>query len=416
MSDTIELELTGMANSGEALGRHDNKVIFVPSGVAGDRVRARVIEDRKRYARAELVDLLEASPDRTTAPCPYFGTCGGCQWQHIDYAAQLAFKQDILAGQLTRLGRLQDPPVEPAIGMSDPWAYRNNVQLGVSRDGRLGFMAAQSHDIVPIADCLIMAPILRELYPSFDLEWPGMRRLSLRAGINTEEVMIVFESEDDLTPELEVDLPVSCVLLRSDGSAFPLIGDPYYYELLRERPFRVSAGSFFQVNTPGAEVLLTLVERYLAPTGDETLLDVFCGVGTFGLSLARRVSQVIGIEAAPSAIEDARANSGDVDNVAWLEGPAEQMLSTLEAPAQLAVLDPPREGCPPGTLEALARLKPHRVVYVSCDTATLARDAARLTQLGYQLQVAQPVDMFPQTRHIETVTLWEPRMDTGIRE
>lgn len=310
MSDIIEMELTAMANSGEALGRHDNKVVFVPDGVAGDRVRVRLTQERSRYARAKLLELLEASPDRAEAPCPYFGTCGGCQWQHINYAAQLAFKQDILSGQLTRLGRLQDPPVEPVIGMSDPWAYRNHVQFGVTRDGRLGFAAAQSHDIVPVADCLIMAPILREFFPSLDLEWPDMRRLSLRAGINTEELMVVFESEDDLTPELEVDLPVSCVLLREDGSTFPLIGDPYYFELLRERPFRVSAGSFFQVNTPGAEVLVTLVERYLNPTGDDTLLDLFCGVGTFGLSLAGQVARVIGIEGSPSAMDDARANWG----------------------------------------------------------------------------------------------------------
>jgi 23S rRNA (uracil1939-C5)-methyltransferase len=409
MGNWLDLDLTDMAATGEAVGRHQNKVVFVPFGMPGDRVRVRVVDDRKRFARAEIIEVLRAGPGRVPPPCRHFGVCGGCQWQHLDYALQLEYKRKIVAEQLSRLGGVENPPVEPAIGMSDPWAYRNHVQFAVTREGRLGFMAARSHEIIPIVECLIIDPVLKDLYADLDMEWPDLERLSLRVGVNTDEVMLVFESADDEAPDLEVDMPVSCVLLRHDGSTFPLMGDSFIHETLGSRRFQVSAPSFFQVNTPGAEGLLELVRQYLEPTGAETLLDLFCGVGTFGLSLANSVARVMGIEASSSAVEDARVNAADTSNFTLIEGPVEESLSRVNEPVHLVVLDPPREGCPPGTLDALLRMRPRRLVYVSCDTATLARDAAILREGGYALQVAQPVDMFPQTRHVETITVWEAR-------
>jgi 23S rRNA (uracil1939-C5)-methyltransferase len=217
--------------------------------------------------------------------------------------------------------------------------------------------------------------------------------------------MVVFEPYEDEPFELEVDLPVSCVFLLSDGRTATLIGQEYISEVLARQEYRISAGSFFQVSTSQAEELVRLVRDYLAPTGSEVLLDAYCGVGIFGLSLASEVRQVIGVEENPSAVADARFNAGLADNVEFVEGRVEEILAFLEAPTDLAVLDPPRQGCASEALTALTELAPSKIVYVSCDPATLARDTRQLVQAGYQLVEVQPVDMFPQTYHIESVAL-----------
>jgi 23S rRNA (uracil1939-C5)-methyltransferase len=204
---------------------------------------------------------------------------------------------------------------------------------------------------------------------------------------------------------LEVDLPVSCVFLLSDGRTATLIGQEYIGEVLAGQEYRVSASSFFQVNIPQAEELVRLVRDYLAPTGSEVLLDAYCGVGVFGLSLVNEVGQLTGVEESPSAVADARFNAGPADNAEFIEGRVEEVLLSLRAPIDLAVLDPPRQGCASEVLTALAELTPAKIVYVSCDPATLARDTCQLVQSGYQLVEVQPVDMFPQTYHIESVAL-----------
>jgi len=408
----IVLTLTHMAHGGSAMGRLDGKVFFVPYALPGEKVTVEIVEDRRGFARARLLELLTASPERVSPPCPYFGECGGCQWQHASYAAQLAFKADIVRDQLIRLGGFADPPVRQAIASPEAWQYRNHVQFAIDRQGRLGFRAAASRKTVAVEACLLLHPRLDELFLALDFEndageRPPLRRLSLRAGINTGDRMIVFESVDDEPPELEVDLPVSCVLLLEDGTPVNLIGHNHITERVCGRSFCVSAGSFFQVNTAQVETLLRLVAEYLAPAGDETLLDAYCGVGTFSLSLADRVAHVIGIESAPTAVEDFRANTDGLENVAIFPGTVEEVLPNLETPIDLAVMDPPRSGMHPDALAALIRAKPERMVYVSCDPATLARDGRALAGAGYALQVVQPVDMFPQTYHVETVSLWE---------
>ena len=405
-NNCIELELTDMASEGEARGRYNKKVFFVPYGVAGDLVRARPIEESRRYTQAEIVEIVSPSPHRVEARCPHFGVCGGCQWQHIDYPAQLEFKRNTVIEQLRRRGGQSDPPVEAVIGMAEPWGYLNQVDFFVGSDDKLGLLDTQYQNIVPIEECLIVDPWLWDLSNGIDLVGAGIRSMSLRSGLNTDEALIIFESIDDLEPELELDLPISCVLQRSDESIYPLVGDSFYHEILGERTFRISSGSFFHVNTAGLEVLLSLTEQYLAPTGYETLLDLFCGVGTFGVSLAGQVGQVIEVEGDPFALEDARTNGADLDNFMLVEGLAESTLESIHSPVHLAIVDPPRDGCPPGTLEALNRLRPQRIVYLSNNVFALARDASRLSQMGYHLQVVQPVDMFPQTRYTETVSLW----------
>jgi len=323
------------------------------------------------------------------------------------YQAQLEFKAAVVGDQLARLGRLPDAPVKRAIPSASPWHYRNHAQFSVSDDGRLGFVATDGWRVETIEVCYLLHPLLEELLAALDLELPGLARLSLRAGVNTGHQMVIFETHDDLPPALESDLPVSCVLLLSDGTPINLIGSNHITEVVAGRRFRILATSFFQVNTPAAEELVRVVSEYLAPAGDETLLDAYCGVGTFALSLADKVGYVIGIEEDAGAVADARLNVAELTNVEFIEGSVEALLPQLDKRIDLAMLDPPRQGCKPEALMALIELAPRRIVYVSCDPATLARDARKLAEGGYQLVEVQPVDMFPQTYHIESVALWE---------
>ncbi len=408
MGKRFELHLTAMAHGGDALGRHEGKVIFVPYAIPGEEALVEMVEDKGRYARGRVVEILSPSPHRVTPPCPHFGPgkCGGCQWQHIAYQAQLEFKAAVVGNQLARLGRLPDVSVKRLIPSASPWHYRNHVQFSVGDDGRLGFVATTGRRVETIEACYLLHPLLEELFAALDLELPGLARLSLRAGVNTGDQMMIFETHDDLPPALESDLPVSCVLLLSDGTPVNLIGSNHITEVVAERRFRISAASFFQVNTAAAEELVRVVGEYLAPAGDETLLDAYCGVGTFALSLADKVGYVIGIEEDAGAVADARLNVAELTNVEFIEGSVEAFLPQLDRPIDLAVLDPPRQGCKPEALAALIELAPRRIVYVSCDPATLARDARKLAGGGYQLVEVQPVDMFPQTYHIESVALW----------
>jgi len=409
MRERFKLQLTNMAHGGDALGRFEGKVIFVPYAIPGEEALVEIVEDKGSYARAQLVEILSPSPHRVAPPCPHFGPgkCGGCQWQHIAYPAQLEFKAAVVGNQLARIGRLPDAPVKRPIPSASPWHYRNHVQLSVSGDGQLGFVATDGRRVEAIEVCYLLHPFLEELFAALELELPELARLSLRAGINTGHQMMIFETHDDLPPALESDLPVSCVLLLSDGTPVNLIGSNYITEVVAGRRFRISASSFFQVNTAAAEELVRVVGEYLAPAGDETLLDAYCGVGTFALNLADKVGQVIGVEEDAGAVADACLNAAELANVELIEGSVEAFLPQLDRAIDLAVLDPPRQGCKPEVLTALIKLAPRRIVYVSCDPAILARDARRLADGGYQLLEVQPVDMFPQTYHIESVALWE---------
>jgi 23S rRNA (uracil1939-C5)-methyltransferase len=300
-----------------------------------------------------------------------------------------------------------------------PWFYRNHAQFAAGPAGRmqdqhagasLGFAAAGSQDVVPIERCLLLHPLLDEMYGLLDLDWPELTRLSLRAGIHTGERLVIFEAYDDEIPELEVDVPMSCVFRQRDGTDLTLIGSGVYHEILSGRRYRVSAASFFQVNTAQAETMLDVVRTYLDPHPSDTLLDLYSGVGVIGLSLAEHVDQVIGVEEHPTAVLDADLNAADLAHksaVEWIQGPAEAVLPQLEAEVDKVVLDPPRSGCKPQVVQALLRLSPERIVYVSCEPTTLARDGALLIEGGYHLVDVQPLDMFPQTYHVETVSLWQ---------
>jgi 23S rRNA (uracil1939-C5)-methyltransferase len=422
MTQPIEINLDAIAHGGEAIGRHGGKAIFVPYAIPGERVRIEIVEERDRWARARLLEVLEPSPDRVAPPCLYFGpeACGGCQWQHIAYPRQAELKQQIVADQLHRLGRIAVPPVADIVALADPaaddaapafleYGYRNNVQFALTREGRLGFRRAASHDVVPVEHCLLLEPRLDDLHTSLDVAWPELIGVDLRAGTEVDDTLILFEAGGDEAPELEIDLPTACALLTRRGLT-PLIGEPWIFIEVLGRRYRVSAESFFQVNTIGAAALVEIVAAYADPQPGDVLLDAYCGAGLFALALAELAGEVIGVESSPSACEDFEFNAGDLSNVSLHEGGVEQVLPALRSEglrADIVVLDPPRAGAGPEVIRELAALGPRRMVYVSCDPATLARDAIHLAAAGYRLIEAQPVDLFPQTFHVETVALWE---------
>jgi 23S rRNA (uracil1939-C5)-methyltransferase len=405
----VTLKLTQMAHGGSAIGRYQGKVFFVPYALPGETVAVEVETSKKGWARTHLVEVIEPSPERTAPACPHFGpeACGGCQWQHIRYSAQLAYKTDVVHDQLARLGGLTDVVVRPTHAVGEPWSYRNHVQLHAAPGG-LGYVAADGQRVEPINTCPIMHSLVAELFDELDIDIEGLERLSLRAGVNTGQQMVIFETIGDEPFELMVDRPVSCVLMQGNGTPVVLVGNDHLFEQVAEQEYRVSAGSFFQVNTPGAEALVGTVASYLSCHPHETLLDLYCGVGLFSLALAAEVAQVIAVEAQPAAAADARFNveSAGLDNVRVIEGDVAKTLAALDEPVHLVIVDPPRSGCGLEVVARLASLGPRRLVYVACDPATLARDAKTFAATGYHLVEIQPLDLFPQTYHIESVGLF----------
>jgi 23S rRNA (uracil1939-C5)-methyltransferase len=413
---TITLDLDGIAHGGEAIGRHDEKVIFVSYAIPGERVRVEIVEEKERWARARLLEVVQPSPDRIEPPCPYFGPdrCGGCQWQHIAYERQAELKGEIVADQLRRLGHMADPPVADVIALAADegvlaYSYRNFVQFVRSAGGQFGFRQGASQQITPIDRCLLLHDRLDELHAAMDLDWPELTGVSLRAGINTGQALILMETAADDLPELELDLPAACAV-RTRRGVQPLIGEPWIEEMVAERRYHISAESSFPANTVGAEALVEVVRRYADVQPGDVVLDAYCGVGLFALALTHAAGEVIGIEPSPSACEDFARNAGDLPHINLHEGAVDEVLPALQAQGQrvdVAVMNPPRTGAGEAVIRELAELGPRRIVYVSCDPATLARDVVHLTAAGYRLVEVQPVDMFPQTVQVETVALWE---------
>jgi 23S rRNA (uracil1939-C5)-methyltransferase len=385
-------------------------------------VRVEVVEEKERWARARLLDVLRPGPDRLQPPCPYFGPglCGGCHWQHIAYPRQAELKQEIVADQLRRLGHLADPPVADIAVMADPaapddtpqllsYGYRNQTLFAVAPEGRPGYRRAAAPGVIAVDRCLLLCEQLDALHTSLDLEWPAMTGLALRAGVNTGQAMMVLHTAADDEPELELDVPAACALMTPRGLR-PLIGDPWIEEAVADRLYRISAGSVFPVSTPGAEVLVEVVLAYAAAGPDDAVLDVCCGVGLLTLALADAAREVVGIDAAPVACEDFAINAGEQANVVLHEGPLEEVLPALSEQGQrfdVAVFTAPRAGAGPEVVRQIAGLGPRRIVYVAADPALLARDGIYLLEAGYRLREVQPIDMEPQTFHVETVALWE---------
>lgn len=419
----IELQITSMTHAGEGIGRHEGLAVFVPFALPGETVRVEIVEQKKRFARARLVEVVVPSAERRVPRCPHHfqlappegfdsstlsAACGGCQLQHLDYAGQLAFKQRTVAEQLTRVGGLADPPVRPILASPAAYDYRNHARFSLTQAGRLGFWSADSRRVVAIRECHQIEPPLAELFRHVAVEpaqAPELERVSLRAGADGE-TLVVLEASLEGTPEVELDMSVDAALLRPDGASLALAGRDFVLMEVRGRPFRVSAGSFFQVNTAMHEPLVDLVLQGLALAGGEVVLDLFCGVGLFTAFIAPVAGRVVGVESFAPAVADAAVNLDEFENIEIYEAMVEAVLPGLEGPFDAVVLDPPRAGCTPQGLDALLARPVARIVYVSCDPATLARDAKRLVAGGYALAWAQPLDMFPQTYHVETVALF----------
>jgi len=405
MIHTFELEVTAMAHGGDAIGKYQGRTVFVPFAIPGERVRVELVEERKHFIRARLLDVLEPAPVRVSPLCPYFGRCGGCHFQHIAYEAQAKIKGLVVVDQFQRVGKFEVPLIfEPLLDVSG-WEYRNHARFHVTPEGRPGFLAMDGQEIIVIEDCPILHPLLSQLYTSLDLLLPDVEQLELRVGTATGDLMLLLQTYDEEPPSLEVDFPLSIVQVCHDTLPVPLIGLDYITEIVQGREFRISATSFYQVNSAQAERLVELVLGALDLQGHETVLDAYCGVGLFTAFIAEEAGAVVGIEINAASVADAVYNLADAPNVTFIEGQVEDVLPELTETFDAAVLDPPRTGLDPVTLEALIHASPERVVYVSCDPATLARDARRLVDAGYTLAWVQPVDLFPQTFHIESVAL-----------
>jgi 23S rRNA (uracil1939-C5)-methyltransferase len=413
MTKTIQLTLTAQAYGGEAIGRHDGRAVFVPFGLPGEIVRARIIEERKNFARAELVEIVKPAPERIAPRCPHYTACGGCHLQHLPYPAQLRVKTEVLRDQLTRIGKIQNPPVREIVPSPNEWNYRNHIQFHLDENAKLGFIAAPTasarHDaaslsVLPITECHLPEADINALWPTLDFE-PGtpLNRVSLRAG---HDIMLILESDSPETPELELESDISVVHLLEDDPVI-MAGDDYIVIEVLGRPFKVSAASFFQVNTPMAAKMVEHLLEVLPLSPASILMDVYCGVGLFSAFLAPGVKKVIAIEAAPSSCEDFAVNLDEFDNVELYEAPAEEVLPHLKKFADIVLLDPPRAGLDKAVIDALIAKKTETIAYVSCDPATLARDAARLIAGGYKLKQVTPFDLFPQTYHIESISIFE---------
>lgn len=402
----FELELTAMAHGGGAIGRHDGRIIFVPYAIPSELIRARITQDRGRFANAEVVEVLQPSPSRVEPRCPHFGPgmCGGCQLQHIDYATQLELKRQVVIDQMTRIGGFAEVIVLPTLPSPDPWRYRSHVTLHATREGFLGFVTTDDQHIIEIEECHIIRPELQTLLDTLDFEgMDTLDRVRLQVGSASEDLMIAVSTLDDLTPDITLDIPVSVAFLPSEDPPYALIGTEAVTYQIKGRAFRVRAGGFFQVNVPQAEALVDLVLARLALTGRERVLDLYAGVGLFTAFIAPLAAEVTAVEAYYPAVEDAEQNLVDFPAVTLAVGAVEDVLPQLEGRFEAAVVDPPRAGMEGIALDALAALKPEKIVYVSCDLATFARDAKRLVGKGYVLGEIQPVDMFPQTASIELV-------------
>ncbi len=410
----ITLDLTGMAHGGSAIGRHEGRAIFVPYGIPGEQVRVRIVQDKGRFAIAEVVEVVVPSPDRVEAPCPHFGEgrCGGCQFQSITYTRQLVFKQQIVRDQLARLGGLPDITVHPTLPSPTPYGYRSHATFHVASNGELGFIKTNHRTILPIDECLLLSPTLRASFEAARTEHfaPGARirfqsgsdgqPIHFAMGAVTDDIAEPLPDKSSRRPSHKGSDP-NGMSLAPDTSDKPS-GDAVYYKI-KNRTFRCSAGSFFQVNIPQAEKLVELVLERLNLRGDERFLDLYSGVGLFTAFLADQAAKVSAVELFAPAVEDASVNLSDYKNVDFHVGKIEWVLPTLNDNYSAAVVDPPRAGMDAPALDALVQLQPGQIVYVSCDPATLARDAKRLTSAGYSLRDVQPVDMFPQTYHIESV-------------
>ena len=443
---TLRIERLSSDGSGVAHSA-DGEAVFVPGTAPGDEARVRIVKDCGRYAFGILDELLTPSPDRVPVDCPVAGPCGGCSLRHLDYAAELRAKQESVLDAFRRIGGLEVPVLD-ILPSPEVDRYRNKVQfpVGVDKNGApcIGFYAGRTHRIVPCPDCKLQPGVLNEIgnalcaffaqqgiRPYDEQSGKGLvRHIFLRRGAHSGQIMVCLvctraklPHAEQLCAVLREQFPaISTILLNVNakntnvilGSENHILYGPGYIEdTLCDVPVRLGPLSFYQVNTLAAERLYGVAAQYAQLTPDDTLLDLYCGMGTIGLSMADQCRGLIGVEIVPEAIESAKANAARMGEAVAAKsrffcadaGQAATQLAAEGLHPDIVMLDPPRKGCDEATLSAVVRMAPRRVVYVSCNPATAARDAAWLEKNGYHAEKVQPVDLFPRTKHVEAVLL-----------
>ncbi|MBQ9573354.1 MAG: 23S rRNA (uracil(1939)-C(5))-methyltransferase RlmD [Acidaminococcaceae bacterium] len=440
----MEIEITGLGSTGEGVGRFGDIAVFVPGALTGEKVRASAAFVKKNFIIGKLLEIITASPHRVAPACPVYEACGGCQLQHLSYEAELEEKREQVKAALERIGHLRGVKVMPTISSNHPLYYRNKMQFPVAgKNGKLqiGCFALNTHRVIDVTDCCIqkeknneIAAIVRTWMKQYkimpydeDKRTGTVRHIMGRVGVQTGEVMVCLVTAQDTVPHLKelvkmlkaaipgVKSVVQNVNKRSTnvilGEKTKLIaGEPTIKDKIGALKFNISAQSFFQVNSEQAEKLYNTALEFADLKGTETVVDLYCGTGTITLFMAQKAKQALGIEIVPSAIRDAKKNARAnlIENVDFLLGDAAVEMPKLAAEGlrpDVVILDPPRAGCEERVLAAIVKVKPERVVYVSCNPATLARDLAYLHEHGFNIDKVQPCDMFSRTHHVETVVL-----------
>ena len=441
--DLITVTIEDLSSEGLGVGHYDGMAFFIKDTVIGDVAEAKIMKLKKTYGYARLTRLITLSPDRIKARCPVARQCGGCQIQAMRYSAQLRFKEAKVRNNLIRIGKFEHPPMEPIISMEEPFRYRNKAQfpVGMSKDGRIiaGFYAGRTHAIIECEDCLLgveenrvildlVLEYMKEYHisPYEELTGKGLvRHVMIRKGFATGEVMVCLIVNADSLPHVDALVErlrtiqgMTSITLNINreqtnvimGREIKLLwGQPYIEDTIGSVRFRISPLSFYQVNPLQTEKLYNKALEYAGLTGEETVWDLYCGIGTISLFLAQRAKQVYGVEIVPAAIEDAKANAAlnGMTNAEFFVGKAEEVLPEKYEKegitADVIVVDPPRKGCEESVLATMIQMAPKRIVYVSCDSATLARDLKYLCHHGYELTRCCPTDMFGNSVHVETV-------------
>lgn len=380
------LRLGPVGDFGDTLAEFEGGSIGVFGGIPGELARVRIYRYRRR--KREMIsgmvsEIIEPSRHRVVPPCPNFGPCSGCQWQHIEYWHQLNLKRQILIDSFSKYESLREVCVLRTQPSPTQYRYRNHARFTVRFGGQMGFSNRITRRFVRINECMIMDQKINHVLDKLQDKVSETTNLSVRVGVNTKDWLIQPRLDD---PNIPFET-----------------GQKWYLEELKGREFRIASPSFFQVNTLQAEWMIGLVGDYLCLNGEETLVDAYAGVGTFASVLASRAKKVIAIEESSSAVDDGKSISVDVNNLEFIVGRTEDVLKNLGVPVDALILDPPRVGCHPDALNAVIKIRPSRVVYVSCDPLSLARDLAILVKGGYEVTEVKPVDMFPQTYHTECV-------------
>ncbi|MDF1562058.1 MAG: 23S rRNA (uracil(1939)-C(5))-methyltransferase RlmD [Deltaproteobacteria bacterium] len=450
---SFELTIERLSHGGRGVGRHEGIVVFVPNAAVGDRLKVKVKKKKRRHLEAEIEEVLVPGPGRQEAPCPVFGRCGGCAWQHLAYGAQLEAKEAIVRDAFVHQAGIPDPPVAPILGSPEALHYRNKMEFAFDRDGTLGLHPRGFfHEVIEIEDCLlagsfvadvlavVRAYVKRLALPGYDKKRHEgyLRHLVVREGQGTGERLVALVTEPGTLPEAEAlvaalleEVPgLQSVLHVENDSQSDVVaasaihvlhGRDHIFETLAGHRYALYLPTFFQTNSGAAEVLVGRTVELAALEGSETVLDVFCGVGAFSLPLARQAKQVWGVEIVPEAIEAAKKNAerAGLTNTSFHAGDARRTLPlVLEEMGQpdLVLLDPPRSGAGGKVMRRLGRSRAPTILYVSCNPTTLAPDLKWLFGLGYRLESLQPVDLFPQTWHVETIALLRLDPDAPIDE